>query len=104
MPDAARLRLKVVPRASRSGLAGWVGDALKVRVGDPPEHGKANATVIAVVARALGVAPARVRLIAGETRERKIVAVEGLSETELRARIDRALDRRRQKVDVREKP
>lgn len=104
MPDAARLRLKVVPRAARSGLAGWAGDALKVRVSDPPEHGKANATAIEVVARALGLARGRVRLVAGKTTERKVIAVDGLSETELRARINRALGCQRQTANVRERP
>ena len=39
------VRLKVVPGASRSGVAGLLGDRLKVRVAAPPEGGKANQAI-----------------------------------------------------------
>ncbi len=40
-----KLDLKVVPKSSRDCIAGWLGDALKVRVRAPAERGKANAAV-----------------------------------------------------------
>ena len=33
-----RLAIKVVPKASRDSVAGWLGDALKVCVTAPPER------------------------------------------------------------------
>jgi uncharacterized protein len=87
----ARLRLKVVPKASRAEISGWVGEALKVRVTAPPERGKANVEVIAVIARALDVGREQVSLITGETDARKLVDVAGVTEAELLARIERHL-------------
>lgn len=90
-PVRARLEVKVVPKASREGLVGWLGDALKVRVTAPPERGRANEAVRDVLAGALGVPPDRVRLVAGHAAARKVFDVEGLDEHELRRRIETAL-------------
>ena len=95
--EAATLQLKVVPKASRNEIAGWVGDALKVRVTAPPERGKANAAVVELIASVLGVPRDSVRLIAGETRERKVVAVDTLSPEEIRKRVAAAVEYNREK-------
>jgi len=39
MAPPLRLALKVIPGSSREGLAGWLGDSLKVRVRVPAERG-----------------------------------------------------------------
>jgi uncharacterized protein YggU (UPF0235/DUF167 family) len=83
----ARLRIKVVPGSSREGIAGWLGDALKVRVSAAPERGRANAAVEQIVARALGVAPQCARIVAGHASARKTLEVSGLSEVEIRQRL-----------------
>lgn len=53
-PEGCEVRLKVVPGASRSGLAGVLGDRLKVRVAAPPEGGKANRAVEELIERLTG--------------------------------------------------
>jgi uncharacterized protein YggU (UPF0235/DUF167 family) len=78
-----------VPGSSRSGIAGWLGDALKVRVTAPPERGKANAAVEAAIARALDVAPECVRIVAGQTSARKVVEISGLVESEVHRRLSK---------------
>lgn len=72
-----RLLLKVVPKASRDRVVGWVGDRLKVQVTAAPERGKANEAVIEVLADALGVPRSKVRILAGETSPLKTVEVDG---------------------------
>ena len=71
-----RLHLKVVPKASRDRVVGWVGDRLKVQVTAAPERGKANDAVIGVLAAALGLARSQVRIVAGETSPLKTVEIE----------------------------
>ena len=83
--------MKVVPKASREGLAGWLGESLKVRVAAPPERGRANEAVREVLAAALAVPLDRVRLIAGATAPRKVFEVEGVDGAEARRRIEVAL-------------
>lgn len=82
-----KLNVKVVPKASRNEIAGWLGNALKVRVAAPPEAGRANDAVEALIAEALGLPRSQVRLIAGAASARKIVEIVGIAERELRARL-----------------
>jgi uncharacterized protein len=92
--SAVRLSVKVVPGASRSGIAGWLGDTLKVRVTAPAEQGKANAAVEALLAEALGLPRDRVRIASGTASPRKVVEIAGLSEAEVRSRLEQAVGAR----------
>jgi uncharacterized protein len=89
-----RLRLKVQPKARHAGIFGWTPDpdgaALKVSVGAPPEDGKANAAVIALLAEKLGVAKSAISVVSGATDRRKLVEIRG-DETHLRAALDALL-------------
>ena len=70
------IRVKAVPGASRDGVAGVLGDRLKVRVSAPPEGGRANRAVCAVIARALGVKQRQVSIETGRTSPEKTIRVE----------------------------
>lgn len=72
-----KLQIKVVPKASRNRIVGWVGDRLKVQVTAPPERGKANDALIDVLAEAVGLARQRIRLVAGQTSPLKTVEIDG---------------------------
>ena len=50
---------------------------LRVRVKAVPDKGKANAAVIAVLAKALGVPKSAVTLVSGDTARLKTVEIEG---------------------------
>lgn len=77
----------MVPGASRDGIAGWLGDALKVRVAAPPEKGKANAAVEGLIAAALGLPREYVRIVGGHGSARKVVEIDRLDEAEVRRRL-----------------
>lgn len=49
------------------------GGALKLSVKAPPERGKANKDVLALVAETFGLAPADVEIVSGETSPDKVV-------------------------------
>lgn len=84
-----KLRIKVAPSSSRDGIAGWLGETLKVRVRAPPERGKANAAAETIIAQTLGVAKECVQVVAGRTSTRKVVEVTGLSASEVHERLSR---------------
>jgi uncharacterized protein (TIGR00251 family) len=91
-----RLRLKVQPKARRSRVEGIgpdiEGAALKLAVTAPPEDGKANAAVIALLAETLGVAKSAVSVVSGATDRRKLVEIRG-DPAGLSARFDALLVR-----------
>lgn len=85
--SVARLKVKVVPGASRTEIVGRLGEALKVRVAAPPEGGQANREVVAVLAAKVGLPLAAVSVVSGLTSASKVVAFQGLDEVALRARL-----------------
>ena len=80
----ARLLVKVVPGASTSNIAGWLGQELKVRVSAPPEQGKANQKVVDVLAKYLGLPAKQVKIIKGHTSAHKIVEFQGIDQAALK--------------------
>jgi uncharacterized protein (TIGR00251 family) len=67
--QGVEIHVKVVPGASRTEVSGVLGERLKVRVAAPPELGKANKAVIALLEDSLGVNP--LELTAGLTHPEK---------------------------------
>jgi uncharacterized protein YggU (UPF0235/DUF167 family) len=69
-------------------VAGALGDALKVATSAPPEKGKANAAVAAILAEALGLPRRAVELAAGAASPRKEFLARGLCADEARRRLE----------------
>jgi uncharacterized protein (TIGR00251 family) len=76
---ALTLDIVVAPRASHPGLGPVVGDRLRVAVAAPPVDGKANATVIELLAKTLGVPRGAVEIVRGETGRKKTVRLHGVT-------------------------
>jgi hypothetical protein len=81
------LRLKAIPNAPRDALAGRLGDAFKVKVCAPALDGRANAALLAFLARQLGVPRSAVSLLRGEKSPHKLVRVAGLDAAEAGRRL-----------------
>jgi len=82
-----RLAVRVVPGARRSEVVGRVAEGWKLRVAAPPEGGRANAELIALLARTLGVPRSCVRVTRGHTTGRKLVEVQQLTREEAERRL-----------------
>ncbi|RMF68418.1 MAG: DUF167 domain-containing protein [Alphaproteobacteria bacterium] len=83
--DGLELAVKVVPKAGRDAIAGVRADAagsrrLLIRVSAAPEKGKANAAVIALLARALRLPKSAIAVIAGETAREKRLRIASADE------------------------
>jgi len=82
-----RLRVRVAPGARRPGIVGAHGEALKVRVQSPPERGRANRELCALLADLLGVPAGNVAVVAGTTSRNKTVEVAGIDPETARSRL-----------------
>ena len=74
------LRLKVQPRARRNQLGGKLGAEWKLQLLAPPVEGRANQACIDFLARGLGIARSRVRLLSGQRSPHKVFELEGVAE------------------------
>jgi uncharacterized protein (TIGR00251 family) len=79
--DAAGMSfdILVTPRAARDKVGPMHDGRLKIAVTAPPVDGEANAAVIDLIARTLGVAKSAVSVIAGASSRRKTIRVIGVA-------------------------
>lgn len=80
--DHVRLTVRLTPNGGRDAIDGWETGAdgeshLKARVSDPPDKGKANKALVALIAKAAGVPKSAVSLVSGDTQRKKILRIEG---------------------------
>ena len=87
MAPVANIKVKVQPRASRTEIVGYRDDVLHLRVTAPPVAGQANAAVVDLLAKTLGLAKSRVQIVRGHTSRDKVVAVESLTGQEVQQRL-----------------
>jgi uncharacterized protein (TIGR00251 family) len=70
--------LRLTPKGGRDAVEGWCAAAdgtehLKARVASPPEDGKANTALIALLAKTLAVPKSTIAIVAGETARLKTI-------------------------------
>ena len=82
--DSITFTVRVIPRASKSGIVGEIDGNLKVRVAAPPVDGAANEEVVKLLAKAFGVSRSSVEIIAGETSKTKRIRIAGADAKRLR--------------------
>jgi len=75
-----QIAVRVTPRSAKPGIGGWRAGAdgreeLEIRVAEAPADGSANAAVIKLLAKALGVSRSEVTILSGHTSRHKRVEV-----------------------------
>ena len=81
------LVLKVIPNAPRDEIAGWLGEALKVKIHAPALEGRANDALLDFLAQRLGVPRRDVSLVRGDKSRKKVVRIENLDEAAVRQQL-----------------
>ena len=81
--DGVLVPVSAQPGASRDRIVGEYNGALKIAVTQPPERGRANDAIAALLAEALGVRASAVALVSGETTRNKMFKVRGITTEQL---------------------
>ena len=74
------LAIRVTPRSAKPGIGGWRDgfdgrEELEVRVAEAPADGAANEAVVKLLASALGVSRAEVKIVSGAASRHKRVSI-----------------------------
>ncbi|MCD5404017.1 MAG: DUF167 domain-containing protein [SAR202 cluster bacterium] len=86
--ESCTIKVRVQPKSSRNQVDGFQDGALRVRVTAAPTEGQANAAVIAILAKTLGVSKSRLEIIRGYSSRDKVVSVDTLTEQEVQRKIE----------------
>ena len=87
LQDSLTIKVRVQPKASRDRVDGYQEGTLRIRVTAPPQDGKANEAVVSLLAKTLGIAKRRVRIVRGHGSREKLVTVDDLSAREFEQRL-----------------
>ena len=74
-PGQWLVQVRVQPGAKKTECAGLVEGRLKIRLAAPAVDNKANAALVAFVAKKLSLRPSRVELVSGATSRQKSLLV-----------------------------
>ncbi|HTJ78397.1 MAG TPA: DUF167 domain-containing protein [Rariglobus sp.] len=85
---SCKLAIKAIPNAPRSAVAGWLGDALKVKVHAPALEGRANDELCEFIADTLGLPRRTVTVAHGDKSRQKLLQIDGLTLDEVRRRLE----------------
>jgi uncharacterized protein (TIGR00251 family) len=88
----AAITVKVSPRAPRTEVSGLMDDGtLKIRLAAPPVAGQANRALIEFLSQILELPRNQIDILAGETSERKLISLVGITPAEVDAAVRRLL-------------
>lgn len=85
--DGCVIAVRAQPGARRNGIVGEHAGALKVAVTAPPDKGRANDAITAVLANAFGLKPSQVEFVSGLTSRQKTFRLCGLTMPTARSRL-----------------
>jgi uncharacterized protein (TIGR00251 family) len=88
--EGSTLPLRVQPKAKRNAVLGEQAGALRVSVTAPPEDGRANEAVLALLRGELSLQRSQLALLSGQTNRNKVVLVRGITPQQLAALIEGA--------------
>jgi hypothetical protein len=72
------LKIKVEPRSSGKGIAGLIGDIIKIKLHAAPVGGAANEELIEVLSEEFRIKKRAIKIISGQSSRNKVIEIEGV--------------------------
>ena len=84
----AAIAVRITPRTAKNEIFAIMDDGtIKLKVAAPPVEGKANADLIAYLAKVLSVSESQIEVVAGQKGRNKLVSIINLNVDEVNERI-----------------
>jgi uncharacterized protein (TIGR00251 family) len=85
---SVRFEVHAKPRAKRSHIMSVKEDgALQIALAAPPVDGAANEELVRLLSATLGIPRRNIEILRGETSQKKLIGVTGLTADEVRSRL-----------------
>lgn len=85
--EAILLKIKVIPKASRSEIVGIENDQLKIRLAAIPDKGEANRELVEFIADFLSLGKSHILLVKGTTSRNKTLSITGLKMVDIKEKL-----------------
>ena len=88
---STKISVKVQPNAGRNEIVGLVEGVWKIKIGAPPDKGKANKELLDFLSKVLNIRKDSLSLVRGQTSQSKTIEVESLTAAEVSIRMKNSL-------------
>jgi uncharacterized protein (TIGR00251 family) len=82
-----KISVKVQPNAGKNQVVALVNGVWKIKIGAPPDKGKANQELIEFLSDILQVRKGSITILRGQTSHTKVILIEELLEDEVRRKL-----------------
>jgi len=83
MSEASRITIQVQPKSGRNKITRFEEGVVYIKIAAPPVKGKANQELIKYLSDILGVSKSSIIIEKGATGKRKLVSIQGLTQSEV---------------------
>lgn len=74
-PQGVIFKIFVLPRSSRNMIAGYYGDAIKIKLTAPPVDGSANKLCLKYLSKCLNIPKSSLEIVSGHSSRNKTILI-----------------------------
>ena len=87
-PDGVIIKVRVIPRSSRTAVGRVIGDALSIKLTSPPIEGRANKDLKKLLGKKLGIPPSSISILSGRNSREKTLLIPNVDRLAVRTSLE----------------